>query len=396
MPGGIDLKQFGTRTSQIQISGIRQFTDLVSQYPDAISLTLGQPHFGTPLHIREAGQRVIRAGHTGYTPNRGLPALRQAASAYYAPLLDCEYHPDREILVTVGATHALDIALRVLLNPGDEVIIPAPAYPGYHPLVTLAGAKPVFVDTRDTELKLTPEQLLSALTPNTKLVLLASPANPTGAVYSRDELMALGDVLRRTDTYVVSDEIYNELYYEEQPRSISTIPGMRDRTIVIQGLSKSHCMTGWRIGFLMAPHRFVDEMVKVLQYSTTCASSVSQYAAVEALENGRDDAKLMRDAYRVNRESVQATLAELSIPIDPPQGAFYAFPSIEQLGLSSQSFATRLLDEERVAMVPGSAFGTFGEGHVRLSFACDPVTLTKGLHGFEKLVSKLRNGHITS
>lgn len=386
----MNLKPFATRTSQIQISGIRQFTDRVSQYTDAISLTLGQPHFGTPMHIREAAQRVIRAGHTGYTPNRGLLPLRQAAATYYARLLGLEYRPEDEILVTVGATHALDIALRVLLDPDDEVIIPSPAYPGYDPLVTMAGAKPVFIDARDTALKLTPEALLAALTPKTKVLVLASPANPTGAVYSPNELKALANVLRKTDIYIVSDEIYSELYYEEPPTSIAVIPDMRDRTIVIQGLSKSHCMTGWRIGFLMAPPVFVDEMVKVLQYSTTCASAISQYAAVEALEGGQDDAKRMREAYSVNRDAVQKTLCSLSIPLDEPKGAFYAFPRIADLGLSSTAFATRLLDEERVAMVPGNAFGVFGEGHVRLSFACDSVTLTKGLHGLERLVSKLR------
>lgn len=385
------MKPFGRRTTDIQISGIRRFTELVSQYPGARTLTIGQPHFGTPNHIKEAAQQAIEAGHIGYTPNRGMPSLRKAAYDYYGKRIELDYHPEKEILVTVGATQAIDITLRVLLEPDDEVIIPGPAYPGYEPLVHMANAKAIIVDTRDDDLKLTPARLKAALTPKTKLLILSSPANPTGAVYAEGELSALAVVIEEADLYVVSDEIYTELYYDTQPTSIAKQPGMKDRTVVIQGVSKSHCMTGWRIGFVLASEVLVNEMVKVLQYSTTCASSISQYAALEALTSGVDDAQVMRDAYRLNRDVVMDTLHAQGIPIVKPEGAFYAFPSIREFGMPSLQFATRLLAEAGVAMIPGDAFGPSGEGHVRLSFACHPNDLQAALASFGEFVHKLRN-----
>lgn len=380
--------QLHSRTADIQISGIRKFTELVKRYPDAISLTIGQPHFPTPQHIREAAQRAIAEGYTVYTPNRGELALRQAVAAYYQRLLGHDYQPDSEILVTVGATHALDIAMRTLLQPGDEVIVPAPAYPGYEGIVTLMGAKTVYVDTARDGFRLTPEALAGALSARSKILILASPANPTGVQYSRADVEALASVLRGTDVWVISDEIYAELSFAKEPvTSIATVDGMRERTVVIQGLSKSHSMTGWRIGFTLAPANLTDEFVKVLQYSVTCASSVSQHAALEAMRHGADDARPMREAYRRNRDRVVETFRRLGIPLVEPTGAFYAFPHIAAaLGMDSQTLCDRLLSEARVAIIPGDAFGPHGEGYARLSYACDEGVLDEALRRIETFV----------
>ncbi|WAH39325.1 aminotransferase class I/II-fold pyridoxal phosphate-dependent enzyme [Alicyclobacillus dauci] len=377
-------------TSRIQISGIRQFSDLVSQYPDALSLTIGQPHFPTPSHIKEAAIKAILDGQTTYTPNRGLPALRKAAATYYSRLCGLSYDPQTEILVTVGATHALDITLSALLEPGDEVLIPAPAYPGYEPIVWLAGATPIYIDTRKDDFKLTPELLRENVTGRTKVIVIASPANPTGVAYSPAELDALAEAIRGTKAYVVTDELYTELRFDGVRDSLATRPAMRERTVVIHGLSKSHSMTGWRIGFTFAPEQITGAMVKILQYSVSCASSVSQYAALEALTNGSDDAGPMRDHYRKNADLTVAAFRELGLPIVPPQGTFYAFPSIEPLGLTSQTFARRLLDEGRVAVVPGDAFSAMGEGYVRLSFACEEEKLRDGLSRIAEFVRSIR------
>lgn len=377
-------------TSQIQISGIRQFADLVRQYPQALSLTIGQPHFPTPKHIRDAAVVAIEAGQTMYTPNRGLPALREAVSRYYQKQLGLHYRPENEILVTVGATHALDIAMRTVVKPGDDVLIPSPAYPGYAPLVTMLGARLIFVDTGEDDFLLTPDKLEKALTSRTSVLVLASPSNPTGKAYSAAQLAELADVISSKELTIISDEIYSELRFDTPHVSIARIPGMRDKTIVIQGLSKSHSMTGWRIGFTFAPENFTDEMVKVLQYSVTCASTVSQYAALEAMLHGQHDAAPMRDAYRRNRDDVVAAFQHMNVPLAIPDGAFYAFPSIAAFGLSSQLFARRLLDEVGVAVVPGDAFGLYGEGYVRLSYACERETLTQGLERMQQFISSLK------
>ncbi|MFD1675869.1 aminotransferase class I/II-fold pyridoxal phosphate-dependent enzyme [Alicyclobacillus fodiniaquatilis] len=374
--------------ASIQISGIRKFADLVTQYNDVLSLTIGQPHFPTPKHIKDAAIQAITEGHTSYTSNRGLPSLRQAVSAYYGAKSGVVYDAQTEILVTVGATHALDISLRALLAPGDEVVIPAPAYPGYEPLVRLAQGTVRYVDTATTRFKLTPAQLQTAITPRTKVVVLASPVNPTGVAYTKDELSALAAILAKTDVYVISDEIYSELQFDEQHTSFATFAALRERTVVIQGLSKSHSMTGWRIGFTLAPKKLTDEMVKVLQYSVSCASSISQHAALEALVGGGDDSAIMRAQYAQNRDMVVEALDQMNLPLVKPAGAFYAFPDIRPLQMTSQTFAMRLLDEARVAVVPGDAFSEYGEGFVRLSYACEPVLLQAGLQRLDDFVKK--------
>lgn len=382
------MHQLNPVTKQIQISGIRRFTDLVAKYPDALSLTIGQPHWPTPQHVKEAAMVAIEKGYTTYTPNRGLPALREAAHAYYGTKFDLDYHPEKEILVTAGATHALDISLRALLEPEDEVLIPAPAYPGYEPIVRLAGAQPVYIDTRPDGFKVTPETLQRHITERTKVLVLPSPANPTGVAYTREELQALAAVLEPTEAYVITDEIYSELHFADAHVSLATLPGMRERTIVIHGLSKSHSMTGWRIGFVLAPVEIVEEMVKVLQYSISCASSISQYAALEALLHGQRDAEPMREQYRQNRDVVVRALTEMGLEVAVPDGAFYAFPSISSIGQSSQEFAQALLHEALVAVVPGDAFSTLGEGYIRLSYACEDEKLQTALGRMGQYVAR--------
>ncbi|GEO26977.1 putative N-acetyl-LL-diaminopimelate aminotransferase [Alicyclobacillus acidoterrestris] len=376
-------------TRELQISGIRKFTDLVANYPEAISLTIGQPHWPTPEHVRRAAAVAIEDGRTTYTPNRGLPALRQAVATYYSDKFQLEYQPETEILVTAGATHALDISLRTLLQPGDEVLIPGPAYPGYEPVVRLAGANPVSIDTRKDGFKVTPASLKAHVNERTKAIVLASPANPTGVAYTREELSELAGALRPTNLYVILDEIYSELHFAEQHVSLATFPDMRHRCIVIHGLSKSHSMTGWRIGFTFAPAEITAEMVKLLQYSITCASSISQYAALAAMEEGRHDAKPMREQYRQNRDMVVASLRRMGLQIVEPQGAFYAFPDISASGKSSQQFARDLLQEANVAVIPGDAFGVLGEGYVRLSYACEPDKLREALERIGHFVEAL-------
>ncbi|GLG01959.1 putative N-acetyl-LL-diaminopimelate aminotransferase [Alicyclobacillus hesperidum subsp. aegles] len=383
--------EFQSRTQAIQISGIRKFSELVAKYPNALSLTIGQPHLPTPEHIRIAAQEAIAEGDTGYTPNRGTLALREAAAAYYRRLVGLDYDPATEILVTVGATHALDVAMRTLVQPGDEVIIPAPAYPGYEGIVKLLGARVVYVDTRQDGLLLTPEALRRAISPRTRMVILASPVNPTGVVYPFERLQALAEVLADTKVWVISDEIYCELQFAGHLQSVALLPGMRERTIVIHGLSKSHSMTGWRIGFAFAPAHVAAEMAKVVQYGVSCASSISQRAALAALTEGADDARPMRELYRNNRDLVVAAFTAMEIPLVRPDGAFYAFPAFAlALGDTSENIAHRLLAEAGVAVVPGDAFSPYGEGHVRLSYACDPEMLREALRRIEAFVAKER------
>ncbi|TLS50424.1 aminotransferase A [Paenibacillus antri] len=373
----------------IAISGIRQMANRVAQYKDVFSLTIGQPDFPTPPHIVEAAARAARDGKTVYTPNAGLPELRDAAAAFVRSKYGLEYRGSDETLVTVGASQAIDMALRTILEPGVEVVLPGPVYPGYEPLIRLCGAIPVYVDVTDSGFKLTAEKLEPALTERTRCVILASPSNPTGAALAPDELSALAELLSRRDLFVISDEIYSELVYDRPHASIASYPGMRERTIVVNGLSKSHSMTGWRIGFTFAPAAITQHMVKVLQYNVTCAASVSQYAALEALTAGIDDALPMREAYVARRDYAYARLVAASFDVAKPEGAFYIFPSVRKFGLDSTSFAYRLLDEQRVAVVPGSAFTPLGEGYVRLSYACSMETLAAALDRIERFADGL-------
>jgi aminotransferase len=373
----------------IAISGIRQMANRVAQYKDVLSLTLGQPDFPTPAHIVEAASNAARSGKTVYTPNAGLPELRDAAAAFVRTKYGLDYRGEGETLVTVGASQAIDMALRTILEPGVEVVLPGPVYPGYEPLIRLCGAVPVYVDVTDSGFKLTAEKLEPALTERTRCVILASPSNPTGAAMSPEELSALAELLSRRDLFVISDEIYSELVYDRPHASIAAFPGMRERTIVVNGLSKSHSMTGWRIGFTFAPAAITQHMVKVLQYNVTCAASVSQYAAIAALTAGIDDALPMREAYVARRDYAYERLLAAGFDVHKPEGAFYIFPSVRKFGLDSTSFAYRLLEEQRVAVVPGSAFTPYGEGFIRLSYACSMETLKGALDRIETFAASL-------
>ncbi|MDU0201596.1 aminotransferase A [Paenibacillus sp. MAH-36] len=377
------------QVKDIQISGIRKISNLVSTIPGALTLTIGQPDFPTPRHIIEAGQRALDENKTVYTQNPGLLELRQAVSHFVKVKYGQTYRAADEIIVTAGASQAVDITLRTILTPGAEVILPAPIYPGYEPLIRLAGGVPVYVDTRKNGLKLTAELLAPHLTDKTRCVILCYPSNPTGQVLSKQELNDLAQLLEDRELFVLSDEIYSELVYGETHQSIATIGNLREKTIVINGLSKSHAMTGWRIGFTLAPANITEHMVKVHQYNVTCASSVSQYAALEALTVGIDDALPMRAEYEARRDYVYNRLMAMGFELDKPDGAFYLFPSIAKFGLSSQEFTMRLLQEEHVAVVPGDAFTSYGEGFIRISYAYSQEVLEESLNRVERFISKL-------
>jgi aminotransferase len=377
------------QVKNIQISGIRKIANKVAALPGTLSLTIGQPDFPTPAHIMEAAHRAINEGRTSYTPNPGLPELREAAVTFVARKYGLNYRGQDEVIVTNGASEALDITLRTILSPGDEVVLPVPIYPGYEPLIRLSGGIPVLADTRNSGFKLTAEVLEPYLTERTKAVILGYPSNPTGRVMSHQELEAVADLLKERDLFIISDEIYSELIYDTPHVSIATLPDMRERTIVINGLSKSHSMTGWRIGFTLAPAEITQHMVKVHQYNVTCASSISQYAALEALTTGVDDALPMREEYRKRRDYVHGRLTDMGIPLEKPEGAFYLFPSIAHFGLSSMDFTLKLLEEHGVAVVPGDAFSSYGEGYIRLSYAYGQDVLEQGLDKIEKFVRGL-------
>ncbi|TNJ66362.1 aminotransferase A [Paenibacillus hemerocallicola] len=375
--------------TDIQISGIRKISNLVATYKDAITLTIGQPDFPTPAHIVEAGKRALDQNRTLYTPNAGLLELRQAAARFVGSKYGLSYDPEQEVIVTAGASQALDISLRTIIAPGSEVIIPGPIYPGYEPIVRLCGGTPVYADTRGNGFKLTAELLKPLLTDRTRAVILCYPSNPTGRVMAEEELKAVADLLRGMPIFVISDEIYSELVYDTPHRSIAALPGMKEQTIVINGLSKSHSMTGWRIGFTFAPSHITKHMVKVHQYNVTCASSISQYAGIEALTAGIDDAETMKKEYKARRDFVYDKLGRIGLEGEKPEGAFYLFPSIRRFGLSSIDFTMKLLEEERVAVVPGDAFSVYGEGYIRISYAYSMEVLEKAMDKLESFVGRL-------
>lgn len=377
------------KVRDIQISGIRKISNLVSTYKDALTLTIGQPDFPTPQHIMDAGKAAIDAHKTTYTPNPGMLELRQAAAAFVSGKYGLSYRPESEVIVTAGASQALDITLRTILEAGSEVILPGPIYPGYEPLVRLCGGEPVYVDTRQNGFKLTAELLAPHITGKTRCIILCYPSNPTGRVLSPQELADIAALLENKSIFVISDEIYSELIYGQPHTSIATMNGMREKTIVINGLSKSHSMTGWRIGFTFAPEAISQHMVKVHQYNITCASSISQYAALEALTNGVDDALPMKEAYIARRDYIYDRLVQMGFELDKPEGAFYLFPSIEHFKLSSMDFTMKLLDEQKVAVVPGDAFSIYGEGYIRISYAYSMEVLEKAMDRLDAFVSKL-------
>ena len=370
----------------LEPSGIRRFFDLASTMEGVISLGVGEPDFDTPWHIREEGIYSLEKGRTFYTSNAGLSELRYEICRYVERSFDLHYTPD-ESFVTVGGSEGIDIACRVLINPGDEVIIPEPCYVSYMPCVALAGGVPIRLplDAKD-QFKLTGKKLKSVITDKTKPLVLPFPNNPTGAIMTAEELQVIADIVKKHDIYVLSDEIYAELTYEGRHTSIGTIPGMKERTIIIQGFSKSYAMTGWRLGYAVGPGNIIKQMIKVHQYVIMCAPTTSQYAAVEALKNGDGDVEKMRDAYDERRRFLVQKLNEMGLKCFEPKGAFYVFPSIRHTGLSSEEFAEKLLEKERVAVVPGTAFGACGEGFLRISYAYSIEDLKNALDKIKKFV----------
>jgi aminotransferase len=376
---------------EIQPSGIRKFFDIVSEMKDAISLGVGEPDFDTPWHIREEGIYSLEKGKTFYTSNAGLKELKQEICNYLKRRFELEYHYDKETIVTVGGSEAIDIALRAMLEPGDEVLIPQPCYVSYHPCTILAGGKPVVIELKgENDFKLTRKQLLDSITDKTKILILAFPNNPTGAIMDYDDLKDIVDVIIDKDLIVISDEIYSELTYGRKHVSIASFPGMKDRTIVINGFSKSYAMTGWRLGYACGPALIIEQMVKIHQFAIMCAPTTSQYAGIEALKNGDPDVEMMKDAYDKRRRYLIHAFRSMGLECFEPFGAFYVFPCIKSLGMTSDEFATRLLREEKVAVVPGTAFGDCGEGYLRISYAYSIENLKIALERIERFVGKCR------
>lgn len=379
--------------SEIKPSGIRKFFDLLSagDMSDVVALTVGQPDFVTPWHIREAGIESLEEGKTYYTSNAGLTELRNEISLYLDRRFSLSYNPKNEIIVTVGGSEAIDLAVRAIVNPGDEVIIAMPAFVCYPPIVSLAGGIPILIPTKEeNNFKLTPEELKAAITPKTKLLILAYPNNPTGAIMDYDDLRKIADVLRDTDIMVLSNEIYAELTFGQKHISIASLPGMRERTIIASGFSKAYAMTGWRLGYVVAPEQVTSVIYKIHQFAIMCAPTTSQFAAIEALKNGDPDIEYMAEEYNRRRRYIVAGLRSIGFPCFEPKGAFYVWPNISGFGLSSDEFCERLLYEGRVAIVPGTAFGDCGEGFARLSYAYSVDHITKALDGIESFVKKIR------
>lgn len=375
----------------IQPSGIRKFFDIVSEMKDAISLGVGEPDFDTPWHIREEGIYSLEKGRTFYTSNSGLKELKIEICNYLHRRFDLQYDYQHETLITVGGSEAIDIALRAMIDPGDEVLIPQPCYVSYHPCAILAGGVPVVIELKgENDFKLTRDELLSAITDKTKILVLPFPNNPTGAVMDYNDLKDIVDVIIEKDLYVISDEIYSELTYGKKHVSIASFPGMRDRTIVINGFSKSYAMTGWRLGYAVGPEDIIAQMTKIHQFAIMCAPTTSQYAAVEALRNGDADVEMMRDAYDKRRRFLVHAFNNIGLTCFEPFGAFYVFPCIKSMNMSSDEFATKLLMEEKVAVVPGTAFGACGEGYLRISYAYSIENLKIAMERIERFVKKHR------
>ena len=373
-------------------SGIRKFFDIVSEMKDAISLGVGEPDFDTPWHIRDEGIYAFERGKTFYTSNAGLKDLRAEISNYIKRTQGISYNSDNEILVTVGGSEAIDIGLRAVINDGDEVIIPQPSYVSYEPCAILAGAKPVIINLKaENEFRLTPEELLNAITEKTKVLVLPYPNNPTGAIMERSDLEKIAKIAIEKDILVMSDEIYAALTYKQKHVSIASIEGMKERTILINGFSKAYAMTGWRLGYACAPAQIIKQMTKIHQFAIMCAPTTSQYAAVEALKNGDEDVEKMRQAYNQRRRFLMNAFKNMNLECFEPFGAFYVFPCIKEFGMTSEEFATRFLMEEKVAVVPGTAFGDCGEGFLRISYAYSLENLKIAISRLERFVSKLRN-----
>lgn len=375
-------------------SGIRKFFDVVSEMPDAISLGVGEPDFDTPWHIRDEGIYSLEKGRTFYTSNSGLKELKQEICHYLKRKVDVSYNFSTDVLVTVGGSEAIDMGLRALINPGEgeEVLIPQPSYVSYEPCAILAGAKPVIIELKhENEFRLTAEELEAAITDKTKVLILPFPNNPTGAIMERKDLEAIAPIIEKHDLIVISDEIYSELTYNGEHVSIAAIPGMKERTILINGFSKSFAMTGWRLGYACGPKEIIEQMTKIHQFAIMCAPTTSQYAAVEALKNGDEDVKNMREAYNQRRRFLMHAFEKMNLECFEPYGAFYIFPCIKEFGMTSEEFAEKLLAEEKVAIVPGTAFGDCGEGFLRISYAYSLENLKEAIGRLERFITKLRN-----
>lgn len=384
-------EKLSQKVLNLKSSGIRAFFDMANEIPDVISLGVGEPDFDTPWHIREAGMQALQSGKTFYTSNAGLQELRAAISSYTKRKTGLTYNPENQIIVTVGGSEAIDLALRALLNAGDEVIYLEPGFVSYYPCIKLADGVPVPIRlTEENRFRLKPEQLEAAVTPKSKVLILSYPNNPTGAVMEKEDLEALLPVIQKHDLIVISDEIYGELTYGVKHCSIAGLPGMEQRTIIINGFSKSFAMTGWRLGYALGNHEIIEQMVKIHQFAVMCAPTISQYAAIEAMEQGDGDIEAMRESYDQRRKFLYHELQRLGLPCFEPQGAFYMFPNIREFGLSSGEFALKLLKEEKVAVVPGDSFGECGEGFVRISYAASLQNLKEAVNRIFRFLSRYR------
>ena len=372
-------------------SGIRKFFDVVNEMEDAISLGVGEPDFDTPWHIRDEGIYSLEKGRTFYTSNAGLPELKKEICNYVKIKYDVSYDYKTQTVVTVGGSEAIDMALRAMINPGEEVLIPQPSYVSYEPCAILADAKPVIINLKaENDFRLTAQELRNAITDKTKVLVLPFPNNPTGAIMERGDLEEIAEVILEKDIFVISDEIYSELTYKDKHVSIASLPGMKERTILINGFSKAFAMTGWRLGYACGPTEIISQMIKIHQFAIMCAPTTSQYAAIDALKNGDDDVKRMCEAYNQRRRYLVHTFKEMNLPCFEPFGAFYVFPCIKEFGMTSDEFATRFLNEEKVAVVPGTAFGDSGEGFLRISYAYSLEDLKIAIGRLKDFIDKLR------
>ena len=376
----------------IKPSGIRKFFDIASEMKDVISLGVGEPDFDTPWHIRDEGIYSLEKGRTFYTSNSGLLELREEICKYIKRRCGITYDAKSQVIITVGGSEAIDIAMRAMIDPGDEVLIPQPSYVSYEPCAILAGAKPVIIELKnENEFKLTKEELLDAITDKTKILVMPFPNNPTGAMMTREELKDIAEVCVEKDIFVLSDEIYSELTYSGDHCSIASLPGMQERTILINGFSKGYAMTGWRLGYACGPREIIAQMTKIHQFCIMCAPTTSQYAAVEALRNGDKDVAMMRESYDQRRRFLMNEFREMGLPCFEPYGAFYVFPCIKEFGMTSEEFAFALLDAKKLAVVPGSAFGDSGEGFIRISYAYSIEKLKVAMGRLREYVQELRN-----
>ncbi len=379
------------KVTTIKPSGIRKFFDIVQEIDDAISLGVGEPDFDTPWHIRDEGIYSLEKGRTFYTSNSGLKDLRTEVCNYLKRTQHVTYEQASQVFITVGGSEAIDLAMRAMVNPGDEVLIPQPSYVSYEPCAILADAKPVIINLKEeNEFRLTPEEILEKVTDRTKLLVLPYPNNPTGAVMEKKDLEAIAKVIIDKDLFVITDEIYSELTYNGKHTSIVSLPGMQERCILINGFSKAYAMTGWRLGYACGPENIIGQMIKIHQFAIMCAPTTSQYAGIEALRNGDDDVAMMREEYNRRRRYLLHEFKDMGLQCFEPYGAFYVFPCIKQFGMTSEEFATRLLKEEKLAVVPGTAFGDSGEGYIRISYAYSLEDLKKAIGRLKEFIAGLQ------